>query len=235
MVFDSHRLAVMDSYVERNVERFMAALARLVAVPSVAAQNRGIREGAELAATLLREHGYPAEILPADGGSPVVLGEGRAEAAGAASARCSSTTTTTCSRPSRSSCGRARRSSRRARDGRLFGRGVSDDKGHLTSRLLAIDALLADGGELPCRVKFVIEGEEEIGSVHLPAFLHAHRERLAGDACLWEFGGVDHREVPMQYAGLRGICYVELSVRDRRRRTCTRASAARSCRTPRGG
>jgi acetylornithine deacetylase/succinyl-diaminopimelate desuccinylase-like protein len=80
------------------------------------------------------------------------------------------------------------------------------------ARLLAIDALLAARGELPCRVKFVIEGEEEVGSVHLPAFVRENRERLAGDACLWEFGQVDDRGVPMQYAGLRGICYVELSV-----------------------
>ncbi|HEU4332981.1 MAG TPA: M20/M25/M40 family metallo-hydrolase, partial [Candidatus Eisenbacteria bacterium] len=65
---------------------------------------------------------------------------------------------------------------------------------------------------LPCRVKWVVEGEEEIGSVHLPAFLVKHRERLAADACLWEFGYLDHREVPLLYAGLRGICYVELSV-----------------------
>jgi acetylornithine deacetylase/succinyl-diaminopimelate desuccinylase-like protein len=98
------------------------------------------------------------------------------------------------------------------RDGKLFGRGVSDDKGHVTSRLLAMDALHAVTGELPCRVKFVIEGEEEVGSVHLPAFVKANRERLAGDACLWEFGGVDERDVPMLYAGLRGICYVQLSV-----------------------
>jgi acetylornithine deacetylase/succinyl-diaminopimelate desuccinylase-like protein len=93
------------------------------------------------------------------------------------------------------------------RDGKIFGRGVSDDKGHITSRLLAIDGLLAANGELPCRVRFVIEGEEEVGSVHLPAFLHEHRARLGAEGCLWEF-----REVPILYAGLRGLCYVELSV-----------------------
>jgi acetylornithine deacetylase/succinyl-diaminopimelate desuccinylase-like protein len=98
------------------------------------------------------------------------------------------------------------------RDGKVFGRGVSDDKGHITSRLLALDAFLAVQGELPCRVKFVIEGEEEVGSVHLPEFVHAQRERLAADACLWEFGSVDHREVPILFAGLRGLTYVELSV-----------------------
>jgi acetylornithine deacetylase/succinyl-diaminopimelate desuccinylase-like protein len=94
----------------------------------------------------------------------------------------------------------------------VFGRGISDDKGHLTARLLALDALLATGGGLPCRVKFVIEGEEETSSVHLHDFIVREKARLKADACVWEFGGVDHREVPIQYCGLRGICYVELSV-----------------------
>jgi acetylornithine deacetylase/succinyl-diaminopimelate desuccinylase-like protein len=89
---------------------------------------------------------------------------------------------------------------------------VSDDKGHLTARLHTLDAFLALDGELPCNVKFIIEGEEETSSVHLHEFISTHKEKLAADACIWEFGGVDHREVPMQYLGLRGICYVELSV-----------------------
>src|SRR6185503_10360364 len=71
---------------------------------------------------------------------------------------------------------------------------------------------LASEDRLPCRIKFVIEGEEEIGSVHMHEFVKQNRARLKGDACLWEFGYVDHRDVPLQFAGLRGICYVELSV-----------------------
>ena len=98
------------------------------------------------------------------------------------------------------------------RDGKLYGRGVSDDKGHITSRLFAIDALLSELGELPCNIKFIIEGEEETASVNLFDFIKKNKERLKADACIWEFGGVDHRDVPMQYLGLRGICYVELSV-----------------------
>ena len=65
---------------------------------------------------------------------------------------------------------------------------------------------------MPCNIKFIIEGEEETSSVHLHDFIRENKEKLKADACIWEFGGVDHREVPMQYLGLRGICYVELSV-----------------------
>jgi acetylornithine deacetylase/succinyl-diaminopimelate desuccinylase-like protein len=95
----------------------------------------------------------------------------------------------------------------------MYARGVSDDKGHLECRLAALDALLAVEGELPCNVKFLVEGEEEIGSVHLAEFVKAHADLLSADACIWEFGGIDHTGTPIQYAGLRGICYVELRVR----------------------
>ena len=98
------------------------------------------------------------------------------------------------------------------RGGKLYGRGVSDDKGHITSRLFAIDALLDQYGDLPCSVKFIIEGEEETSSLHLHEYVLDNKERLEADGCIWEFGGVDHEETPIQYLGLRGICYVELSV-----------------------
>jgi acetylornithine deacetylase/succinyl-diaminopimelate desuccinylase-like protein len=98
------------------------------------------------------------------------------------------------------------------RNGKMYGRGVSDDKSHLTARLHAIDAILDDEGELPCNIKFIIEGEEETASMHLHDYISKNLGRLKADACIWEFGGVDHRDKPVQYLGLRGICYVELSV-----------------------
>jgi acetylornithine deacetylase/succinyl-diaminopimelate desuccinylase-like protein len=99
------------------------------------------------------------------------------------------------------------------RDGKMFARGVSDDKGHIICRLAAIDAFLLSESDLPCNIKFLIEGEEEIGSPNLPEFIKDNLDLLAADACLWEFGGVDHEGTPGQVAGLRGICYVELAVR----------------------
>ena len=80
---------------------------------------------------------------------------------------------------------------------------------HVCSQLTSI---LDEDGELPCNIKFIIEGEEETASVHLHEFVTQNMDKLKADACIWEFGGVDHRDVPMQYLGLRGICYVELSV-----------------------
>ena len=69
------------------------------------------------------------------------------------------------------------------RDGKLYGRGVSDDKGHIVSRLFAIDALLETEGELPCNIKFIIEGEEETASLNLFEFI-TKQQRSAKSGCL---------------------------------------------------
>lgn len=197
----------VDRYVELHLDENLAELTRYVAQPSIAAQNRGMEACAALVEGMFRRRGFSVETLPSDG-APVVI----AERPGRSDRTLLVYNHYDVQPPEPLELWTSPPFEPVLRDGVLYGRGVSDDKGHLTSRLLAVDALLASRGELPCRVKWVVEGEEEIGSVHLPAFLARHRERLAADACLWEFGYLDHREVPLLYAGLRGICYVELSV-----------------------
>ena len=197
----------IDQYLEQNMDQSIAELGRLCAQPSVAAQNWGTRECAQLVAEMLQQRGFSAQILET-GGSPAVFAErkGRSDKTlifyNHYDVQPAEPLELWESPPFEAT----------VRDGKLYARGVSDDKGHLVSRLFAIDALLAQYGELPCNVKFLVEGEEEIGSVHLPEFVRANAGLLAADACVWEFGGVDHRDHPMQYLGLRGICYVELSV-----------------------
>ncbi|TMQ72363.1 MAG: M20/M25/M40 family metallo-hydrolase [Candidatus Eisenbacteria bacterium] len=204
----SRDFVAVDRYLEDHLDPSLDELGALVAQPSIAAQNLGMAECAERVAAMLRARGFATEILPT-GGAPVVV----AERAGASDRTLLIYNHYDVQPPEPLELWTNPPFQPTRRDGKLYGRGVSDDKGHIVARLHAIDALLADRGELPCRVKFVIEGEEEVGSVHLPPFVQAHEERLAADACLWEFGGVDHRGTPLQYAGLRGICYVELSVR----------------------
>jgi acetylornithine deacetylase/succinyl-diaminopimelate desuccinylase-like protein len=99
------------------------------------------------------------------------------------------------------------------RDGKFFARGALDDKGELISRLAAFDAVRAVYGELPYRVKFLIEGEEEIGSPSLNGFLRDHSELLAADACVWEAGEVNYEGRFHLYLGLRGCVDVELRLR----------------------
>src|SRR5205807_4408266 len=99
------------------------------------------------------------------------------------------------------------------RDGFLFGRGVSDNKGNLMARLQAIEAYRATLGELPLRVRVLYEGEEEIGSEHLAEFVERNAERLRADGCVWEAGYKDAAGRPTVSLGLKGIAYFELRVR----------------------
>ncbi len=198
----------LDDTIQQNLQASLGDLSRLCAQPSIAAQNIGMVECAELTAELLRARGFEVQILPTKG-FPVVYAERK---------------------------GRTDRTlifynhydvqpveplelwdsppfEPTLRDGKMFARGVSDDKGHIICRLAAIDAFLQSESDLPCNIKFLIEGEEEVGSINLPEFIGDNLDLLAADACLWEFGGVDHEGTPGQVAGLRGICYVELTVR----------------------
>lgn len=199
--------AAIDTYLGRHLDASIAELRRYVAQPSIAEQNQGMEVCAAIVAEMFRSRGFAVDVMPT-GGPPVVV----AERAGRSERTLLVYNHYDVQPPEPLELWTDPPFEATLRDGRLFGRGVSDDKGHLTSRLLAVDAILAAARELPCRIKLVVEGEEEIGSVHLPAFVRLHRSRLAADACVWEFGYLDHREVPILFAGLRGICYVELSV-----------------------
>lgn len=197
----------IDAYLESHLDESIAELSRLVAQPSVDAQNWGMEECAALVAGMLQKRGFDVQVM-STGGAPVIF----AERQGKSKKTILFYNHYDVQPPEPLELWTSPPFEPALRDGKLYGRGVSDDKGHITSRLFALDALLTQDGELPCTVKFVIEGEEETSSAHLHDFIRAHRQLLDADACLWEFGGVDHREVPMQYLGLRGICYVELSV-----------------------
>lgn len=197
----------IDSYLEKNLDRSIAELSKLVAQPSISAQGIGLKECATMVAEMLRARGFTAEIMDTEG-APVVFGERK----GKSSKTLLFYNHYDVQPPEPLELWETPPFEPSLREGKLYGRGVSDDKSHITSRLLAIDALLDIDGELPCNIKFIIEGEEETASVHLHEFVVNNKERLKADACIWEFGGVDHRDVPMQYLGLRGICYVELSV-----------------------
>jgi len=200
-------LAQIDQAIEKNMETAITWLARLVAQPSVAAQNLGIQECADLVAAMLKEQGYTAEILPTPG-SPVVLGEG---GAGDKTLMFYNHYDVQPAEPFELWESPPFELTRKG--DLLVGRGISDDKGHLVTRLAALAAIKEATGALPCKVKFVFEGEEEIGSVHLPEFIDQHKDRLGADACIWEFGQVDYEGRFEQMLGMRGIVYVELSVK----------------------
>jgi acetylornithine deacetylase/succinyl-diaminopimelate desuccinylase-like protein len=200
-------MQLYDVYLQKKLDDSISELSLFCEQPSVAAQNWGLLECANLTASMLKNRGFDVEIY-STGGAPVVFGERK----GRSNKTILFYNHYDVQPPEPLELWESPPFTPTLKDGKLYARGVSDDKGHLTSRLFAIDALLDIDGELPCNLKFIIEGEEEISSIHLKDFVINNADRLKADACIWEFGGVDHREVPVQYLGLRGICYVELSV-----------------------
>jgi acetylornithine deacetylase/succinyl-diaminopimelate desuccinylase-like protein len=197
----------IDQYLTSHLDESIVELSRLCAQPSVSAQNYGLKECAALVGEMLKKRGFKVEVISTTG-APVVFAE----------------------RPGRSTKTMLFYNhydvqpaeplelwdtppfEPNLRNGKLYARGACDDKGHIVNRLFSLDALLAETEELPCNIKFIIEGEEETSSVHLHEFVAQHKARLAADACIWESGGVDNQDHPQQSIGMRGICYVELSV-----------------------
>ncbi len=197
----------IDSYLEKNLNKSIDELKTLVAQPSVGAQNLGMRECAELVAGMLRKRGFKVEVMDTPG-APVVFGERKGK-----SNRTLLIYNHYDVQPAEPlELWESPPFKPEQRDGKVYGRGIGDDKGHIAARLHAIDALLDAYGQLPCTIKFIIEGEEETSSVHLYDFVLGNKDKLKADACVWEFGSVDHTDTPIEYLGLRGIQYVELSV-----------------------
>jgi acetylornithine deacetylase/succinyl-diaminopimelate desuccinylase-like protein len=91
----------------------------------------------------------------------------------------------------------------------LFARGASDMKGQIVAHLMAVESMVETSG-LPVNVKYMIEGEEEIGSPSLDEFIESHKEKLACDVCLNADAGILAADVPAITYGLRGLAYYEI-------------------------
>lgn len=96
-------------------------------------------------------------------------------------------------------------------EGAIFARGACDDKGQMFMHVKAVEAMIATN-ELPCNVKFMIEGEEEVGSVNLGSFTSENKELLKADIILVSDTGMLANDTPSITTGLRGLSYVEVEV-----------------------
>ncbi len=196
----------MDQYLEANLDRYIQETARLCAQPSISMQREDAAKCAELVAATLASHDLEVQTFPTPG-NPVVVGR--------AAGRSPRTLlfynhydvqpvdplhlwTSPPFEPT-------------VRDGALYARGAKDDKGELVARLAAVDAVrAAHGGELPCGVTFVVEGEEEIGSPHIARFVQEHLDLLRSHGAVWEEGQINSDGQPLLSLGRRGILYVQL-------------------------
>jgi acetylornithine deacetylase/succinyl-diaminopimelate desuccinylase-like protein len=200
--------AVWD-HIDSHRSRCLADLAILCGQPSISAQKVGLDEMAGLCVGTMRAYGLKAHTIPIPGGPPIVYGERQ----GRSAKTLLFYDHYDVQPPEPLDLWESPPFELTARGGRVFARGVADNKGNLLSRLAAVRAWLDATGELPVSVKFLVEGEEEVGSPHLATFVAANTELLAADACIWESGGVNWQGRPVITLGLKGILYVELEAR----------------------
>jgi acetylornithine deacetylase/succinyl-diaminopimelate desuccinylase-like protein len=208
---DSPLKQVFD-YIDSNKDTSLEALRRLAKQPSVSAKSEGIRECAMIVRDMLENLGATPKILEVEGANPLVCGEIRSKANPGKTvlfynhydvqpAEPLELWNTPAFEPT-------------IKDGKVYGRGVADDKGELVGRVKLTEAFLKTMGDVPCNFKFLFEGEEEIGSIHLHEYAKNFPDAFRADATVWEFGKVDAKERPEIILGVKGILYVELTARN---------------------
>jgi acetylornithine deacetylase/succinyl-diaminopimelate desuccinylase-like protein len=203
----------LDTLLRESRERFEAELAELLRIPSVSARSEHREDMARCADWLkgeLEALGMQAEVIPT-AGHPIVYGE--LTEAGAAAPTVLvyghydvqpveplEEWETPPFEPS-------------VRDGKLYARGTADDKGQIHVHMKAVDAYRQARGRLPANVKFLFEGEEEVGSVNLESFLRKNADRLACDAAVISDTPMLSPDLPSICVGLRGLVYMEVRLK----------------------
>ena len=201
----------VDAYVDAALPRLTDELAKFVAIPSESARPADLARAAEWIVERMRRLGADVSSISSpddDAVPPLVVGEfGKSGPALIAvnhydvqPAEPLELWTSPPYEP-------------QVRDGLLYGRGATDNKGELLARLLGLEAHLAVHGRLPCRVRVLVEGEEERGSPHLGELLDRGKDLRRGQWAIGEGGGVDPEERPSIECGVRGMLGVQLNVR----------------------
>jgi acetylornithine deacetylase/succinyl-diaminopimelate desuccinylase-like protein len=205
-VKDGAELARVLAALDADRERNLADLTRLVAQPSISAQDVGVRECAAIEEELLRAAGLETRVLET-ARHPMIYGEwlgapGRPTILfyGHYDVQPPDPLDLWISPPFEPTI----------RDGRLYARGVADNKAQHFSHIAAIRAWLETAGSLPVNVKVLLEGEEETGSPHLDETVRAHRDLLTADHVYTSDGPVTDTRYPEIAFGVRGLLYIEL-------------------------
>ena len=193
-------------YIDDNADEFVARVQKLCRQPSIAAQNVGMVETAQMVIDMLRQIGADARLVPT-AGHPVVFGQidGPAE-----SKALGFYNHYDVQPPEPLELWHSEPFAAEIRDGRIYARGVADNKANLVARICAIEAYQEVKGALPLTVKFIVEGEEEIGSTHLKEFAGQNPDLIACDGLIWEAGYKDHSDQLVISLGAKGILYIEL-------------------------
>ncbi|WKN46042.1 dipeptidase [Tunicatimonas pelagia] len=204
-------MSTFQTYVEENQDRFLDELFDLLRIPSVSTDSKfadDVRRTADFVKERLLEAKVDkAEVVETDG-YPIVYAEKMVDP----------------SKPTVLVYGhydvqpadpyelwKSPPFEPEIRDGKIYARGACDDKGQMYMHVKALETMLANDA-LPCNVKFMIEGEEEVGSNHLAGFVKDNREKLQADVVLISDTGIIDNENPSITVGLRGLSYMEVEV-----------------------
>lgn len=205
-------MLVMDrlkEYLKDNRSEIVSDLRSLIKHPSVSAQGIGIDECAGVLNGIMRDAGLESRLIRFGDGNPVVYGEVKGE-----SDRTLLFYGHYDVQPAEPlDAWRYNPFSGIVTDDKVHGRGAADSKGNVIAVIKAIKAMLDLNGTLPLNVKVLIEGEEEISSVHLPGFVKGNADMLRADACVCFDGSLNPSGSPNIYAGLKGLLYVEFRAR----------------------
>ena len=216
------RIAHVLEHVDSTMDDLVTDLQTLIRQPSVSARNEGIQDCAKLVCKIMNDAGIKSELLYLDKTesdkdleseiAPLIFGHVQSK-----------------SHPDKTLLFYNHYDVQPAEPfdlwddppfagirhkNKIFGRGSSDDKGELITRIKAVEAFLQKTGDVPCNIKFIVEGEEETGSDHIAEYLKKYQEKFACDGVIWEFGYVDEHDRAVISLGMKGLLFVELYVKE---------------------
>ena len=200
-------------FVDKHMNDLLKDLQTLIKQPSISAKNEGIEECAVLVAKMLKKAGISSEILRLNKtAAPLVFGEIKSKSNPAKTLLFYNHYDVQPIEP----LGEWNDPpfSGKIIGNKIFGRGASDDKGELITRIKAVESYLKEYKDVPCNIKFCIEGEEENGSENINEYLKKFKRKLSCDGVIWEFGYVDTKNRPIVGLGMKGLLYVELSIKE---------------------
>jgi acetylornithine deacetylase/succinyl-diaminopimelate desuccinylase-like protein len=206
-------MTTWKSYLQENQDRYLQELLEFLSIPSISSLKQhkaDVEKAAQWVADRLQAAGIEnVQVLPT-GGHPVVYGDWL-HAAGKPTVLIYGHFDTQpvdplelWSQPPFEPV---------LKEERVYARGASDDKGNMLAPILSLEAMLSAEHQLPVNVKCFFEGQEEIGSPQLPAFISANRELLACDLIFSADGGQWDEDQPALMIGLRGLCALQIDVR----------------------
>ncbi len=198
-------LTKFDRYVDRHARSFTERLQALCRMPSVAARATGMRAIAETVEQMMQRVGIGTRSFRMGSGYPIIYGEcgGGPKTFvvyGHYDVQPVGHLTEWSSGPFAAAI----------RDGKLYARGAANSKGDLVARLAAVEAYQKTYGKLPVTLRFLVEGEDGLGSPSLYHFTSEHADMLKADGCLWDEGSRDTKETPIVSLGFKGITFLEL-------------------------